>query len=650
MKKNEKKEKLNFLQRFFKRFNVFALIFAMLFTGSILLTACSPSEPSPTPPGIVNPKPEDDKEEDNNNTGNEGDENPDEKEDLDKGNEGEEGEKGEEGNEGDTGDNEEGDAGDDEVDVSTLLYYTDDQGETHYNVEKMIESCFAQYNTRMMNNKPFAYTIARVYEMSDKNITILASRFNTEAEGGSQLELLVIADTDDNSKHELIKIEQKIDLDAVGGDKITDLDTYFSSVNNKKVMPNFKILIRTFDSTFVPGEDEVADYIVDIIKVDTIIDSTRENEANPDFESEANPDFEYVLGFRTAGKQGVSGYVRWPDGHFESAGARVSISTYFLVNKNENLYLLHYMTYSAYESNITKHYWKECLKLKVYYFNDGRASNYEQEVFTNYTLEYQRENPNLIYYEDEQGVTHYNTEKMVDTMLSVYGNSTHADYMAGVNKFNKENTKILMSRFNTETSPTQLEAIISVKDDDGINRLIKFEQKMDLDAVGENSILALHDYYNFYYYNQGGTTTTTLTTFDLAFMPGDDEVADAVTNLIKEYKNSNGEVVSNPDFKYLYGFRTLEEVGDAGTVIFPNGEVSTATTRMLAHFYFLVNKNGDVCLLHYIAYADVEQNYDLYQDQSKTFLANLQNKEYYLISLEEEKVLYTNFIVESEEE
>lgn len=338
-----------------------------------------PSEPPENPPEITNPKPDDSKgEEGNGETEEGGDDNKGDSGETDNNGDNNGDDKGG-GGSGGSGETEEGGGGSGESgeeNIENLIYYQDENGETQYNIEKMIEVIFTQYNTKMVGQDTMAKKIVHVNEITDENTKILVSRFNTETEV-TQLDLLLFA-TDDDGIYRLIKVEQKIDLDAVGGNTIEDLNNYFAPLDFTIIRPIYKTFIR-FDSTFVPGEDEVADSIVDIIK-----DYTDSNG-----QKVTNPDFEYVLGFRTEEYRDVSGDGIYPDGHIESMGKRMRVITYYLINKNGNLYLTEYNTYAGLEENITKDTWQNNLKKHVYYMNEFVE---ETEIFSNYTMEYSREN------------------------------------------------------------------------------------------------------------------------------------------------------------------------------------------------------------------------------------------------------------------
>ncbi len=390
MGRKDKEEKGSFGQRFLKELGIFALAVSLMFAGSSFLTACSPSTPPATPPGIITPAPgedDDDKKPEEPGTETPEPEDPQPENPGEGGSETEDPNKGEEGK-GEEGEGEETNPGEgeeeEEVDVSTLLYYTDDQNITHYNVKGMINSTFAQYNARSLGENKYSYLFARVDEFKEENTTILVSRFNPEADV-PQLDLLLTVN-DDEGNNRLVQIAQKIDLTAIseGKDKVTltDLDTYFSGLNNKKFMPDYETLF-TYDLMFLPGDDEVADSIVDIIKEDSIVDNNVGNRVS-------NPDFDYVLGFITNAVTDVSGPGVGADGHSieQTIGARMRIKTYYLINKDGNLCLSEYTTYAGYESNMTGDTWQNNLKNHKYYMNYLRE---EKELITDYEMEYQRE-------------------------------------------------------------------------------------------------------------------------------------------------------------------------------------------------------------------------------------------------------------------
>lgn len=412
----KKSEKKGIFHRIFKKIGMLALAFAMLFAGSLVMTACSntppPSEPPENPPEITNPKPDDSKgEEDNGETDNKGDGNKGDSGETDDNGDDNKGDDKDGGGSGGSGETEEGggSGGDDsgngdgngesgEENIENLIYYQDENGETQYNVEKMIEVTFAQYNTRQLNKRPYSYSIVGIDEINNENTKVLVSRFNIETEV-TQLDLLLFV-TDDEGVYRLVKVEQKIDLGAVGGNTITDLENYYNGLNILQFAPTHKNVIdyaTPFDSTFVPGEDEVADSIVDIIKADSIIDTIYEGDKEnpPIYERVSNPDFEYVLGFRTKEKQANEGYVVCPDGSIQAVGLRWEVISWYLINKDGNLYLIKYSTYINIEQNFTK-YGNDIgktflgnLKNKEYYINRVES---ETELFSNYTMEYSREN------------------------------------------------------------------------------------------------------------------------------------------------------------------------------------------------------------------------------------------------------------------
>lgn len=396
MGRKDKEEKGSFGQRFLKGLGIFALTVSLMFAGSSFLTACSPSTPPATPPGIITPAPgedDDDKKPEEPGTETPEPEDPQPENPGEGGSETEDPNKGEEGK-GEEGEGEETTPGEgeeeEEVDVSTLLYYTDDQDITHYNVKGMIESTFAQYNARTMNKKPYSYTLADVNELNDENTTILASRFNAEAEEGSQLELVLIVN-DDEGNNKLIKVEQKIDIDAISEDKekvtLTDLDEYYNGLNIVKFAPRRDYLIRSFDTTFLPGEDGVADAVVDIIKKDSIIDAATNKRV-------ANPDFKYVLGFKKNEEMANEGPVVCPDNTLQAVGIRWKVDTWYLVNKDGNLSLVQYQTlanveknFQQYDNDIGKTFLGN-LQNKEYYINYLEK---ETVLLNDYEMEYQRE-------------------------------------------------------------------------------------------------------------------------------------------------------------------------------------------------------------------------------------------------------------------
>lgn len=389
MGRKDKEEKGSFGQRFLKGLGIFALAVSLMFAGSSFLTACSPSTPPATPPGIITPAPgedDDDKKPEEPGTGTETPEpeDPQPENPGEGGSETEDPNKGEEGK-GEDGEGEETNPGEgeeeEEVDVSTLLYYTDDQDITHYNVKGMIESTFAQYNARSLGRNKYSYLFARVDEFKEENTTILVSRFNPEADV-PQLDLLLTVN-DDEGNNRLVQIAQKIDLTAIseGKDKVTltDLDTYFSGLSNNKFMPDYETLF-TYDSMFLPGDDEVADAVVNLIE--DYYDIKTNSRVT-------NPDFQYVLGFKTiedrkpGDRDGVTS-----GENVGLIGGADTIKTYYLVNKDGNLVLLDYTTRIGYEENYTGDTWLNNLKNKKYY-----ANFFEKEtvLLADYEMEYQRE-------------------------------------------------------------------------------------------------------------------------------------------------------------------------------------------------------------------------------------------------------------------
>lgn len=396
MGRKDKEEKGSFGQRFLKELGIFALAVSLMFAGSSFLTACSPSTPPATPPGIITPAPgedDDDKKPEEPGTETPEPEDPQPENPGEGGTETEDPNKGEEGK-GEEGEGEETNPGEgeeeEEVDVSTLLYYTDDQNITHYNVKGMINSTFARYND---DSGKMAKTLTGVTEINNDNTTVLTSRFKADG-ANSQLDmLLIVKDNETNADkviNRLVNISQKIDLTAFseeeGKNKLTDLDEYFSSRTSKKLLPSMQSpygWLLEFDSTFLPGEDDVADSIVDIIKEDSIVNNDVENRVS-------NPDFDYVLGFITNAVTDVSGPGVGADGHSieQTIGARMRIKTYYLINKDGNLCLSEYTTYAGYESNMTGDTWQNNLKNHKYYMNYLRE---EKELITDYEMEYQRE-------------------------------------------------------------------------------------------------------------------------------------------------------------------------------------------------------------------------------------------------------------------
>lgn len=387
MGKKDKEEKGSFGQRFLKGLGIFALAVSLMFAGSSFLTACSPSTPPATPPGIITPAPgedDDDKKPEEPGTETPEPEDPQPENPGEGGSETEDPNKGEEGK-GEDGEGEETNPGEgeeeEEVDVSTLLYYTDDQDITHYNVKGMIESTFAQYNARSLGRNKYSYLFARVDEFKEENTTILVSRFNPEADV-PQLDLLLTVN-DDEGNNRLVQIAQKIDLTAIseGKDKVTltDLDTYFSGLSNNKFMPDYETLF-TYDSMFLPGDDEVADAVVNLIE--DYYDIKTNSRVT-------NPDFQYVLGFKTiedrkpGDRDGVTS-----GENVGLIGGADTIKTYYLVNKDGNLVLLDYTTRIGYEENYTGDTWLNNLKNKKYY-----ANFFEKEtvLLADYEMEYQRE-------------------------------------------------------------------------------------------------------------------------------------------------------------------------------------------------------------------------------------------------------------------